>query len=162
MPSTRLKGFLDANHVKYVCIAHSPAYTAQEIATLAQLPGKTLAKTVMFFIDTQLAMAVVPASLQVSVAKLTELAHGRIIALATEDEFRDAFPDCETGAMPPIGSLYHMPVYLDQSLCADEIIFNAGSHRELVKMPFADFGRLVKPVIGRITVEKEELVATAR
>lgn len=162
MPSTRLKGFLDANHVKYVCIAHSPAYTAQEIASLAQLPGKTLAKTVMFFIDNQLAMAVVPASVQVSAAKLSGLAHGKLIALATEDEFRDAFPDCETGAMPPFGSLYRMPVYLDESLCGEEIIFNAGSHRELVKMPFGDFNRLVKPVIGRITVETEELVGAAR
>lgn len=161
MPSTRLKGLLDANHVKYVCIAHSPAYTAQEIASLAQLPGKTLAKTVMFFINNQLAMAVVPGSMQVSLAKLKGLAHGTIIALATEDEFREAFADCETGAMPPFGTLYDMPVYIDESLCGDDIIFNAGSHRELIKMPFSDFFRIVKPQIGNIAVETEELLATA-
>jgi Ala-tRNA(Pro) deacylase len=161
MPSAKLKGFLDANHIKYVCIEHSPAFTAQEIASIAQISGRTLAKTVMFFIDDRLAMAVVPAAMRVSLSHLKELAHGSVITLANEQEFRDAFPDCETGAMPPFGSLYHMPVYIDTRLCDGDIVFNAGSHRELIRMEFADFEKIVRPIAGRFAVPSEDLVATA-
>jgi len=47
MPTKKLKEFLDSNKIKYVSITHSSAYTAMEIAALAHVPGKDLAKTVM-------------------------------------------------------------------------------------------------------------------
>lgn len=149
MPSARLKEYLDANGVKYVSVIHSVAFTAQEIASLAHIPGRDLAKTVMLFIDDALAMAVVPASAQVSLSRLKELANAGTITLASEPEFRNAFPDCETGAMPPFGNLYGMPVYVDETVRGDEIVFNAGSHRELLRVPWMDFQRLVKPIFGR-------------
>jgi Ala-tRNA(Pro) deacylase len=53
------------------------------------------------------------------------------VRLATEAEFSSLFPDCEPGAMPPFGSLYNLPVYVDESLAADEaIVFNAGTRRD--------------------------------
>jgi Ala-tRNA(Pro) deacylase len=73
----------------------------------------------------------------------------RQVELASETEFQNAFPDCETGAMPPFGNLYDIPVYVDKELTWDqEIAFNAGTHRELIKMRFEDFLRLVKPDIA--------------
>ncbi|MEN6321411.1 MAG: YbaK/EbsC family protein, partial [Syntrophaceae bacterium] len=66
--------------------------------------------------------------------------------------FKDIFPDCEVGAMPPFGNLYGMDVYVDQHLTEDkEIVFNAGSHSELVRMAYEDFARLVKPKVIRLT-----------
>jgi len=44
---------------------------------------------------------------------------GKSVRLATEAEFSNLFPDCELGAMPPFGSLYNLPVYVDESLAAD-------------------------------------------
>jgi Ala-tRNA(Pro) deacylase len=159
MPSTKLKQFLDSQSVKYVSIIHSVAYTAQEIASLVHIPGRELAKTVMVFLDDRLAMAVVPASTQVSLSRLKELSGGNTIAIATEREFRDAFPDCETGAMPPFGNLYNVPVYADEGLRSDEIVFNAGTHRELVRMSYADFYRLVSPVVGQFAMKPHEVAA---
>jgi len=70
--------------------------------------------------------------------------------LATEYEFEESFPDCEVGAMPPFGNLYDMPVYVEESLTRDEeIAFNAGSHKELIKLAYRDFERLVHPVVLR-------------
>jgi Ala-tRNA(Pro) deacylase len=154
-----LKQFLDSQSVKYVSITHSVAYTAQEIASLAHIPGRDLAKTVMFFVDNKLAMAVLPASAQVSLSRLKDLSGGKTVTLATEREFRDAFPDCETGAMPPFGNLYNTPVYVDETLESDEIIFNAGSHRELLKMNYEDFKRLVKPTVGRFAMDRHDVAA---
>jgi Ala-tRNA(Pro) deacylase len=146
MPVTRLKEFLDRENVKYVTIGHSPAFTAQEIAERAHIPGKELAKTVMVKIDGKLAMIVVPASEHLRLAQLKEALGADEMELAGEYEFKERFPDCETGAMPPFGNLYDMPVFVSATLREDdEIAFNAGSHSELIRMAYADFERLVKP-----------------
>ena len=152
MPLTTLREFLDRNHVKYLVISHSVAYTAQGIAALVHLSGKKLAKTVIVKIDGVLAMAVVPASHHVDLGLLKASAGAQRVELASETEFKDKFPDCETGAMPPFGNLYGMTVFVDQSLAEnDEITFNAGTHRELVRMDWQDLVRLVAPRIVRLT-----------
>ena len=116
------------------------------------LSGKKLAKTVMVRIDGTLAMAVVPASFHVDLNLLRTAARAQTVEIATEQEFKDAFPDCETGAMPPFGNLYGMAVYADASFGEhEEITFNAGTHRELVRMGWADMVRLVNPTITQLT-----------
>jgi Ala-tRNA(Pro) deacylase len=150
MAVEKLREFLDSNQVKYVTISHSVAYTAQEIAASAHIRGKELAKTVMVFLDGELTMAVLPASYQLDLEKLKEAAGAASVRLATEAEFKDRFPGCETGAMPPFGNLYGMKVFADETLAEDEeIAFNAGTHSELVRLAWADYARLVKPAMGR-------------
>ena len=146
MSDTRLTNFLDKEHVKYVSIGHSPAFTAQEIAATAHIPGKELAKTVIVKVDGELAMVVLPASEHVRMEHLRRALGAQHVDLADEDEFKKAFPDCETGAMPPFGNLYGMNVFVSQALREDdEIAFSAGSHSELIRLPYADYERLVHP-----------------
>ncbi|MFB3924600.1 MAG: aminoacyl-tRNA deacylase [Syntrophales bacterium] len=152
MPVKKLKEFLDDNKIKYVTVIHSPAYTAQEIAARAHIKGKNLAKTVMVIVDGRMAMAVLPASSKVDFDYLKKELGAKKAELATEEEFKGMFPDCEVGAMPPFGNLYGMEVFADQALEGDEeIAFSAGTHTELIKLPFADFKRLVKPRIARLS-----------
>ncbi|MBM4034127.1 MAG: YbaK/EbsC family protein [Planctomycetes bacterium] len=149
MPAKKLKEFLDAQGVRYVTLTHSPAFTAPEIAASAHIPGKQLAKTVMVKIDGAMAMAVLPANVGVDFKALAALAGARRAELATEADFADLFPECEVGAMPPFGNLYGMAVFAEQSLAEDlEIAFNAGSHKELVRLAYADFARLAQPKVG--------------
>jgi len=149
MPATKLKEFLDSQGVKYVAITHSPAFTAQEIAAAAHVPGKELAKTVMIKVDGRMAMAVLPASSTIDFNPLKTLTGAGEVLLAGEDDFRGMFPECEVGAMPPFGNLYAMDVYVEKALAEDElIVFNAGTHKELVKLAYADFERLVHPTVG--------------
>jgi Ala-tRNA(Pro) deacylase len=151
MPAKKLKQFLDANHVRYLSIQHSPAFTAQEIAASAHIPGREVAKTVMVKLDGTMAMAVLAATKKLDLELLERAAGVRAATLATEREFRDMFPDCEVGAMPPFGNLYGMRVFVDDLLTADETIaFNAGTHSELIQMSYADFARLVQPTVGRL------------
>jgi len=152
MPLIKLREFLDSHHIKYMIISHSVAYTAQGIAALVHLSGKKLAKTVILKVDGLLAMAVVPASEHVNLDLLRVATGADVIEIATEQEFKSAFPDCETGAMPPFGNLYDVPVYVDGSLAEhEEITFNAGTHHELVRMAWADMARLVDPQIVNLT-----------
>jgi Ala-tRNA(Pro) deacylase len=146
MPVNKLMEFLDREQVKYVTISHSPAFTAQEIAASAHVRGKEMAKTVMITLDGKMAMAVLPASRKVGFDLLRAAAGVENVQLASEQAFRDMFPGCEVGAMPPFGNLYGMDVYVSNLLAEDEeIAFNAGSHTELVKLAYKDFERLVKP-----------------
>jgi len=154
MTLSKLREFLDSHHIKYLVISHSLAYTAQGVAALAHVSGKALAKTVIVKIDGILAMAVVPASFHVDLGRLKTLTGARTVELATENEFKDAFPDCETGAMPPFGNLYDMSVYADTRLGENkEITFTAGTHRELVRMDWGDLLRLVNPTIAEVTYQ---------
>jgi Ala-tRNA(Pro) deacylase len=149
MPVAKLKELLDREKVKYVSISHSMAYTAQEIAASAHIPGREIAKSVMVKVDDQMIMAVVPATARVELDRLRELAGGHNVALASEEEFKALFPECATGAMPPFGRLYGMELFVDRSLAEDEeIAFNAGSHAELIRMSYKDFERLAQPIMG--------------
>lgn len=149
MTASRLKSFLDREGVKYLTIAHSPAYTARESAEAAHIRGKDFAKTVIVNVDGRLAMAVLPASEKLDPARLREAVGAKHARLALESEFDRLFPGCEPGAMPPFGNLYGMEVFVAKSLAADEqIAFNAGSHAELVSMAYKDFERLVRPLVA--------------
>lgn len=146
MPVAKLQEFLNQNNVKYVTIQHSPAYTAQEIAASAHIPGRELAKTVIVKVDGQLAMAVLPAARHVNLGRLKEALGAGSVQLATEEEFKDLFPECEVGAMPPFGNLYGLEVCVAEELATDaQIAFSAGTHTQLLRLAYRDFERLVKP-----------------
>ena len=135
--STRLKSFLDENQVPYSLLTHTTAYTAQGAAATMQISGKELAKSVVLWAGEEMILAVLPAP-----------NHVRLEKLATEQEFSSLFPDCELGAMPPFGSLYNLPVYVGESPAADEaIVFNAGTHRDAIRMRYDDFLRVAKPQV---------------
>ena len=148
MPIQELREFLDSHFVKYLTISHSPAYTAQEIAAAAHIPGKELAKTVIVKLDGKLAMAVLPATYQIDFDRLKEASGAETVELASEDEFQARFPTCEVGTMPPFGNLYGMEVFVAEPLTEDDVIaFQAGSHTELIQLSYQDFERLVEPKV---------------
>jgi Ala-tRNA(Pro) deacylase len=150
MACDKLQEFLDRNQVKYISIKHSPAFTAQEIAASAHIPGQEVAKTVVVKLDGELALVVLPAPEMVRMEHLKAETGAKQAELASEEEFRDRFPDCEVGAMPPFGNLYGMDTYVEKSLTGDqEIAFNGGTHTELVKMAFSDYRSLAQPKILR-------------
>jgi len=146
MPVKKLKEFLDSNNIKYTTISHSKAYTAQQIAASAHIPGRELAKTIMIKIDGKMAMAVLPASYKIDFDLFKKIIGVDKVELASEQEFQDLFPECDVGAMPPFGNLYGMEVFTAERLTEDdEFAFNAGSHTELIRLTYKDFEKLVKP-----------------
>lgn len=153
MPAQALRKFLDENGVDYNVVEHDKAITAQEVAAAAHIPGRELAKTVIAKLDGELAMAVLRATDRLSLDNLKEATSADSAELATEKEFKSRFPECETGAMPPFGNLYDMPVFADKRLAEDDTIaFNAGTHTEAYGMAWDDFERLVKPKIAPLKV----------
>ncbi len=144
----RLEHLLVERGVKYEVTPHSPAYTAQEVATVEHVSGYDVAKVVMAAVDDRLVMLVLPAPHRVDLEKVKQNLGAATARLAREEEFARLFPDCDLGAMPPFGNLYGIPVYVDRTLIHDpRIVFNAGSHRETMTIAYADFERLVQPQV---------------
>ena len=147
--SVRLKEYMDKNNAVYIVMSHALAATAQGVASALHIGGRAMAKAVVVHVEEgqDTILAVLPTCYHVDLKKLGKIL-GKSVRLATEDEFAKLFPDCELGAMPPFGHLYGLPVYVDESLAEDpEIVFNAGTHREAIRMRFEDFKRLAQPVI---------------
>jgi Ala-tRNA(Pro) deacylase len=148
-----LKEFLESNDVQYSVHSHPQAFTAQEVAALQHVKGRLLAKVVIVRADGALRMLVLPADHRVDFDKLTAALGVSDVALASEADFESVFPGSEVGAMPPFGNLYGLPVHADRSLERDtEIVFNAGSHTQTMKIPYRDFVALAKPVMADFAV----------
>ena len=145
---SRILEYLDQNKVEYSHHAHPDAYTAREVASAEHVPTHEVAKTVVFVEEDGYGMAVLGADCAVDMYEPRMLLGQPRLRLATEPELAKLFPECELGAMPPFGSLFHMPVYVDSRLAGEEMIeFNAGTHRDVVRLRFRDYESLVKPII---------------
>ncbi len=144
----RVTKYLDKAHVDYHSESHPLAYTAQQIAQQSHLSGMSFCKTVMVVVDSKLSMIVIPAPYTIDFYNIAAAIGAQRVDLAYEHQFRDVFPDCETGAMPPFGNLFDVPVYMHDSLIEPDLIsFNAGNHRELLQMKSMDFIELVNPMM---------------
>jgi Ala-tRNA(Pro) deacylase len=149
--SSKLKSYLDKEKIQYELAEHSLAYTASEIAGTQHIPGKQMVKSVIIKSENQFLMCVLPAIHLVDFDKLKKVLGSNDITLAEEEEIAKLFPDYDLGAEPPFGHLYGLKVYADQALeDDDEIVFNAGTHTDVVKMKMVDFKRIVKPIISEI------------
>ncbi len=147
--SARLKQFLDAARVSYTAAKHPVAYTAQEIAAAQHVPGRQLAKSVFVLTDQGPALAVLSAVALIDFKKLRAALGVKRASIGKEADIRQHIPDVEVGAMSPFGNLYNIPVAVDKLLTeAEQIVFNAGSHTDTVKMRYRDFAALVKPKTG--------------
>jgi len=146
--SRALKEYLDREHVHYEVLSHPEAFRTAAIAQTLHTSEKEMAKVVIVKVDEQFVMTVLPASSQVDFHRLKDVFMTNHVRLATEEEFKDLFPDCELGAMPPFGTLYGLPVFVDQLLTEDDtIVFQAGTHSEAIRMRYMDFAALVFPVV---------------
>lgn len=143
-----LRNLLDDHGVHYQILSHMRDYSAQRTAADTFTPGREFAKCVALWIDNYYALAVLPADHLIDFELLRDALRCNAIGLAREDEIRKLFPDCEVGAEHPFGNLYDMPVYCARQLADDEnITFNAGTHEEAIRLPFADFQRLCNPIL---------------
>lgn len=167
----RLKEFLDQERVSYEVLRHDPAFTAQQLAASLHVPGRQFVKVVVVKLDGNPTLAVLPAPLRTNFKQLAAAAGAKKCSLASEAEFQQLFADCELGAMPPFGSLYNLPTYFEESLAENrEIVFNAGTHAEAIKVSYADFARLGharrakfgEPPPAEIAAQKRAAAARAR
>jgi Ala-tRNA(Pro) deacylase len=146
--------YLDRMQVRYSHSVHPVAQTALATANAERVPAHEFAKTVVYFSDNGYGIAVVPADQFLDMPKLGKLLRLSFIRLAGEDELAELFPSCELGAMPPFGNFFDMPVIVDAGIAEDFIAFTIGTHKDVVRMSFADFQRLARPKVAAIVMQE--------
>jgi len=157
--TTAIHEFLRAAHVPYSIVPHRPAFSAQEGAAAAHVPGRDWAKVVVCFVNGAPVQAVLAAPSFVNLDRLRDLAGGTNIRLARQEELRSLYPGCEPGTMPPLGPLYGQPVFVAVALALEpEIVFSAGTHAEAIAMRWPDFGGMVGPIIGQFAQRPSALI----
>lgn len=140
---TTLKSYLDRQSARYEMLPHPHTASSMETAAAAHVPGDRLAKAVIVKDQNDYLMVVVPSDYHVHLGRLHHLL-GREVGLATERELNPMFPDCETGAVPPLGAAYGIKTLVDNCLMEGaEIYFEAGDHRHLIKMSGEQFAALL-------------------
>jgi Ala-tRNA(Pro) deacylase len=148
--ASAIREYLNSEDVSYVAFTHPVAFTAQEEAARAHVPGWEWAKIVVCFADDEPIQAVVPAPMHVDLGRLRALAHASVLRLAHEDELVTLYPGCEPGAEPPFGPLYHQRVFVDERLAEhDELVFNGGTHRDAIRMGYREFVEMTNAIVGR-------------
>ncbi|MGE5681742.1 MAG: aminoacyl-tRNA deacylase [Bacillota bacterium] len=148
MAILKLKDFLEKSEVKYTDIIHPLTFSAQETAAKSHVKGREFAKTVLILINDSMVMTVLPASHLIDFPKLKKTLRIDDIRLASETEFKMKFPDCEVGAMPPLGNLYGMDVYFSESLLVNRsVTFNAGTHTEAISIKVSELVRIINPKV---------------
>jgi Ala-tRNA(Pro) deacylase len=163
MISTRLKNLLEQSGIPFEVVPHDPAFTAQQLAARIHVPGREFVKAVVVRLDGRYALAAVPAHRLVDEKALARVARAGRCTVSTEEEFRELFPECELGAMPPVGNLYGLETYVDAEVTRDEtVVANAGTHAEAIRLRYADLARLARPTVGRFAVPSPAEVASRR
>jgi Ala-tRNA(Pro) deacylase len=163
MISARFKSLLEESGIPFEVVTHDPAFTAQHLAARMHVPGREFVKAVVVRLDDRYAIAAVPAHRLVDRAALARAAGAGRCNLASEAEFRELFPECELGAMPPVGKLYGLATYVDEEVTRDEtVVVNVGTHAEAVRLRYADLARLAQPTVGRFAVPPPSELAMPR
>jgi len=153
--------YLNSNRIPFQLVRHLPAFKALDVAQATHVPDKEMAKTLLVKAGQVYWMAVMRADRRMDERLLKKALAVHHVHLAHEDDLNQLFPDCEIGAMPPFGNLYGFPVVVDASLAEDEeIIFNACTHTESIRMKFADYERLVKPLLAQFVTSEEHVRET--
>jgi len=148
-----LDEFLKNAHVPFTTFRHAAGFTAQEVAALSHVPGRSWAKTVICFADDEPVAAIVPAHVSVDLERLRALAGAAIVRLAGEPDLAAIFPDCELGAVSPFTTERKLRVFVDCSFVGDpDMVFSAGTHTDAIRMHYGDFADLTSPVVGTLGI----------
>ena len=142
--SPTLKKYLATQGIAYDIVPHRPTSTSINAASSAHVPANMVAKSVILEDESGYLMAVIPANQHVKIGKLNKLV-GRHMGLATEDELRSLFSDCELGAIPPVGAAYGIETIVDDELsgCPD-VYLEAGDHEDFIHLKGVSFRALMK------------------
>jgi Ala-tRNA(Pro) deacylase len=155
--SARLQELLEQHDVEYEAIHHPQDFRAQLTARDTHTPPEEFAKAVVVHVDGGYAMALLPATHYLAPARLARSIGAYEVRLASETEMASRIPGYEIGAAPPFPSLCGLRVYASPLLASEKhITFNAGTHRDAVRMSWADYERLAKPEVVHLSHHEDE------
>lgn len=142
----QLRQFLERQGIAYDLVEHPPTESASRTAQAAHIPGPRVLKSVVIRRPGGYLLAVVPSTHRIELGLLEDILKSPV-KLASEEEIAELFDDCERGAVPPVGAAYNLPVIMEEDAAeGDDVYFEAGDHRTLVRVAAEDFHKLMRDV----------------
>jgi len=139
-----IQDYLAERQIAYEVLSHPRTTTSATTAQAAHLPGRSVAKAVVVEDDRGYMVAVLPATAHLQLTRLERELHRNGLHLASEPQLGKLFPDCELGAVPPLGQAYGLPTIIDEELALQpDVFFEAGDHRHVVHVSQGEFSRLI-------------------
>jgi Ala-tRNA(Pro) deacylase len=145
------KQFLQQHRAQFEVVSHAEAFDASHVAQATATPGGEVAKAVLLRANHgyRYIVAVLPSTHRVDLEAVARAIGGAEVQLASEIEVGQRCPDCEFGVLSPFGSQYGAETIVDKSLTVDEqILFEAQTHHEAIRMKYADFCRIENPTVA--------------
>jgi Ala-tRNA(Pro) deacylase len=150
--ATWVRDELDQRGIAYQELHHPEAYTAQAVAKREHVSGHRVAKVVAVLADGRPVELVLSASRRVRLDRVRELLGARDLRLASELEMERYFTDCEPGAIPALRHWHGVDVIMDGHLrVPGDIVLQAGTHHDAIRMRFDDWFDLVRPRVEEFT-----------
>jgi Ala-tRNA(Pro) deacylase len=155
--ATTLINYLDERGISYSMVEHAHAKTSYETAHAAHIPSHQLAKAVVLKDQQGYVVSVLPANHSLEIDWVNaEL--NRSLEVATEQEFREIFKDCEMGAIPALGEAYGLNVIWDNDLAyTSDIYIEAGDHEHLFCLDRKNFRKLMSSLPHSIISKDTEV-----
>ena len=110
-----LQQYLNDHDIDYDVMTHKKTGSSSGTADVSHIPGDRLAKGVVVKRKKGYLLVILPTSRRLDLKDLAGWLK-QPVELATEEEINDLFPDCDIGAIPPVGAAYGLRAVVDQSL----------------------------------------------
>ena len=125
--------------------------TAEDAARAIGCPVSAIVKSLVFVVDEEPVLALVPGDLRLDADKLAAAAGGAIARRASLDEVRDA-TGYAAGGTPPFGHASPVRVFADPELRRNDPVWAAaGTPTTVFPISISDLDRLAGPVWVTVT-----------
>ena len=153
MPSVfeRIEEKLNTAGIEFNVMHHEPVFTSEQAAAIRGVSLSSGAKALVVKAGDKFIMLVVPADRKLDSKKARTSLGVKAIRFATADEVLE-LTSLKPGSIPPFGSLFNLPTYVDPALAENpEINFNAGDHAISIRMSHEAFIKAETPAVASIT-----------
>jgi Ala-tRNA(Pro) deacylase len=153
-----IRKMLQTRGIPFEELHHHEVFTAQRMAQCEHVSGHRVAKVVVVMADGRPVELILPATRNVRMDRLHAILNARRVRLATEEEMEAAFSDCAVGAIPALRHWKGVDVVMDRSLTVEgNIVFQAGTHEDAVRLNFRDWYELVQPQVATFSEPAEPI-----
>ena len=150
--------FLEKNKVKYEIIEHRTVYTAFDKTRTLKIKPNITGKTLVLKTDRDLAVVLIPANKNLDKNKLKKIINiwrkrqdmkaVKKIDFASERLMKNKLKGIKMGAVPPFGSLFKLPTFINKSLLNQpKIILNSGHYNSSIKIKASLLKKLMPDLI---------------
>lgn len=150
---------LDRQGVHYELLHRPEGFSPESLQSDEHGLRHAAAEVAIAVADGRLLELVMPADSWADLQKVRELIGCREVRLASEEELREHYPDCEPGTVPPLRSPPGSDVLMDSWVDVNSVIvFLAGSTHDAIRMPIDKWMQVVNPRMGSFSQPVEEPV----